>query len=272
MAKWKHILADSGGSNTVWAFCGGDGTIVYKKTASLHPKFALQMTAGDWRQLGETLGDLSGETLIFYGAGCGQESVRAALQRELQQLGLAAVAIHPDTLGACRALCGNASGAVAILGTGSVLLEYDGGRIVRRIGGFGSLVGDEGSGFHFARLVVKDYLNETLTEAQLAPALGTRSEVLAILASPSAQEWLATVAGKLSGADLSVYHERNLRAFLELYGTRLRNQPVTLSVVGSYGFYQRMLLASLLEEKGGMLAAVCDSPMEALVRFHDENR
>jgi hypothetical protein len=269
MAKWKHILADSGGSNTVWAFCGNDGTTELQKTASLHPKFALRKTTDDWGNLCDELGDLSGEKLIFYGAGCGQESMCETMKRVLLSLGFGTVEVYPDTLGACRAACGNVPGAVAILGTGSVLLEYDGQEIVQRIGGFGSLVGDEGSGFHFARLVVKDYLNGILPEEKLSPFLGMRGEVLAMLASPQAQEWLAAVGGKVAGLDFEAHHRRNLEGFLEEYVTRLSEQPVTLSVVGSYGFHQRRLLADLLAEKGAMIGTVCDSPIDALVRFHD---
>lgn len=272
MATWKHIIADSGGSNTIWAFCRADGTAEFKKTRSLHPKFSLEMTEEEWRELGQELGDFSGAQLIFYGAGLGQESLRSALKEKLLLLGCGEVTAYPDTLAACRAVCANAPGTVAILGTGSVLLEYDGENITRRIGGFGSLVGDEGSGFHFARLVVRDYLSGILSEAEFSSVLGTRGEVLAKLASPSAQEWLSAVSGLLAEKELSSYHERNLRSFLELYVTQVRFQPATLSVVGSYGFYQRRILAALLAEKGGAIGPVCDSPVDALVRFHHQFR
>jgi hypothetical protein len=268
MSNWKHIIADSGGSGTKWAFCGEKGEVDYISSASLHPKFVLGRDSGFWQQLLQFPGPISGEQLYFYGAGCGQESIRQELKTALLKQGFRDVQLFPDTLGACRAVCGNEPGVVAILGTGSVLLEYDGNSIVNRWGGFGSIIGDEGSGFHFARLVLRDYLNGAAAIPELAGILGTTGEIMSRLASPEAQNWIATLAGKLSDVPLGSYHEQNLRAFIDTYFVPIFPQKTQLHIVGSYGFYQREILSTCLNDSGRSIGKVVADPLKELVLFH----
>lgn len=272
MSNWKHIIADSGGSGAKWAFCSENGEVEYISTASLHPKFVLGQESAYWRQLLQVLGPISGERLYFYGAGCGQESIRQELKTALLKQGFGDVQLFPDTLGACRALCGNDPGAVAILGTGSVLLEYDGDTIINRRGGFGSIIGDEGSGFHFARLVLHDYLNGMAATPELANILGTTGEIMSKLASPEAQNWIATLAEKLSDVPLRSYHERNLRAFIDTYVVPFFPHKTQLHIVGSYGFYQREILSTCLNDSGRSIGKVVADPLKELVLFHQNAR
>lgn len=272
MSKWKHIIADSGGSGTKWAFCSENGDVDYISTASLHPKFVLGRDSVYWQQLLQFPGPISGERLYFYGAGCGQEAIRQELKTALQEQGFGDVGLFPDTLGACRAVCGNEPGVVAILGTGSVLLEYDGQTIVNRRGGFGSIIGDEGSGFHFARLVLRDYLNGISGAPELEAILGTTGEIMSKLASPEAQNWIATLAGKLSDIPLISYHEQNLRTFIDTYFVPFFPQKTQLHIVGSYGFYQREILAMCLNDSGRTIGKVVADPLKELVLFHQNAR
>lgn len=273
MASWKYIIADSGGSNTSWAFCGTDGTVKMLETRSMHPRFLNSWTENDWQLLKNSLGDDLKGHLFFYGAGCSQPAIQSVMVERLERLGFESPVIYPDTLGACRATCGNSGGLVAILGTGSILLEYDGQQITNRIGGFGSLVGDEGSGFYFARLVVKDYLTTSsdmgiLVRNQLKEVIGSSSEVLARLAGADAQAWLNELGARFKGIDLSHYHYRNLNEWLDVSMPSVKKQSGSISVVGSYGFSQRELLHQLMEERSMVVNVVYKSPMEGLLKFH----
>jgi hypothetical protein len=270
MAGWKHIIADSGGSKTSWAFCARDGSVDYIETNGLHPKLALNGTF-DWEALGNRLGNISGTTLYFYGSGCGRETIREQMAARLLDLGFSEVFVFPDTLAACRATCGNEPGVVAILGTGSILVQYDGSEITNRIGGYGSLVGDEGSGFHFARLVLRSYLNGELSgdrEMAVSDVVGDRGEVLAQLASPSVQEWIAGLGKQLSGVPLQEYHSENLGAFLSLYLAQVAGNRKTMNVVGSYGVHHLELLTDLLRAAGWEIGRAIRNPIEQLTDFH----
>ena len=273
MTSLKYIIADSGGSTTTWAFCGINGEVKLLETKSMHPKFLNAWTDTDWLALKTELGNDLKAPLYFYGAGCSQPTVQAVMKERLERLGFESPSIYPDTLAACRATCGKSVGMVAILGTGSVLLEYDGNQITNRVGGFGSLIGDEGSGFYFARLVVKDYLTSLskmnlVVRNQLKETIGSPAEVLARLASADAQVWLNELGARFKGIDLSDYHRRNLNEWLDVSLPALKTTSKQLSVIGSYGFSQQDLLGELLEERSLILKTVCKNPMEGLIRFH----
>lgn len=273
MASWKYMIADSGGSTTTWAFCGSDDGVKLLETRSMHPKFLNSWTDNDWQLLKDGLGDNLKGQLFFYGAGCSQPAIQAAMVERLERLGFESPRVYPDTLAACRATCGTNSGMVAILGTGSVLLEYDGRQITGRVGGFGSLIGDEGSGFYFARLVVKDYLTASsemniLVRNQLKETIGSSAEVLARLASADAQVWLNELGSRFKNIDLSDYHRRNLNEWLDTSLPALKGDSTTLSVIGSYGFSQRELLSQLVQERSMTLGVVCKNPMNGLIDFH----
>lgn len=273
MTSWKYIIADSGGSTTKWAFCGVSGEVKLLETRSMHPKFLNAWSENDWLTLKESLGnDLTGQ-LFFYGAGCSQTVIQTAMTQRLERLGFQSPKVFPDTLAACRATCGTNSGMVAILGTGSVLLEYDGQQITGRVGGLGSLVGDEGSGFYFARLVVKDYLTPSSgmnhpIRNQLQEIIGSTAEVLARLASADAQVWLNELGSRFKNIDLADYHRRNLNEWLTISVPAIKGNSTVLSVIGSYGYSQRELLRQLLLERSMILGMVCVDPMNGLMDFH----
>lgn len=263
-------VADSGGTSTRWAFCGEDGSIEWIETPGMHPKYVLDWTPAQLDELSRHLPPDRSAPLYFYGAGCGNPQSVIYIKHLLGQLGFRQIEVQPDTLAACRACCGTEPGTVAILGTGSILLDYDGNRIVKRIGGFGSLVGDEGSGFFFGKLLVKAFLEETLQD-QTVPAvkalLGSRQDVLFQLASPSAQQWLSGLAGVLSGTPLEDIHRDNLRAFAISHLPQLLNSR-TLHVTGSYGWFQREILQEILSEYGWEAGNTLQSPLEKLVDYH----
>jgi len=276
MITWKYIIADSGGSSTNWAFCRKDGSFERVETRSMHPKFLAHWSANDWLELSTLLGDISSEKLYFYGAGCSQPQMQHYLTDHLKKVGFGALEVFPDTLAACRAVCQFQKGTVAILGTGSVLLEYDGKAITNLIGGYGSLVGDEGSGFHFARLVVKDYLNNCLdtseeTKQAIAERIGSITEIRSHLAGTNAQAWMATLGKQFSDLDLNAYHEENFTAFSTTYLPQLKHSEHKLSILGSYGFSNQLLFEQLLKERGWELVNCLQSPIEQLVHFHQHD-
>lgn len=81
-------------------------------------------------------------------AGSGNEAARAAVEAGLLAAGLAdAVVVDSDVVAAHAAAFGEGAGMLLVVGTGSVVRAVDPrGRVVR-VGGWGALLGDEGSGY-----------------------------------------------------------------------------------------------------------------------------
>ena len=161
----KTLVADSGSTKTRWALAGGDSPTAV--TPGLNP--LLTPEADFHAAVRQMLADLPGAAGVgevwFYGAGCGTEEMQSRVASWLgDDLPDATVHVAGDLLGACRATCGHAAGLVGILGTGSNLCHYDGTRIDHRWTSTGYLLGDEGSGNHIGRRLLKDYLEGTMPE------------------------------------------------------------------------------------------------------------
>jgi len=264
----KYIIADAGGSSTNWGIVQENNEVFFIHTDSLHPKYAL---SPDY-----TIDVLKAQfkgmqvPLYFYGAGCSGEVVRGQMRDLLLQVGFSEVNVYPDTLAACRALYGDNSGWLAILGTGSVLIQYDGSGIVRRIGGYGSLVGDEGSGFYFGKLLVRHLLGTDEWKAEWIELFQSREWILSKLAGPDSQKWISDLGKETAGLNFDFLHRTNAELFVETYC-----RPVSglkqISCIGSYGYEQQEVFSEVFERFGIKLEKVIASPLKNLVSFHQMN-
>ena len=153
------LIADSGSSKTHWTTDGADSMVV--STQGLNPR---QTVESDFHAaVEEMLRQLPVATeameVYFYGAGCGTEAMRHRVETWLKShFPHATLHIHTDLIGACRAVCHHRRGSVGILGTGSNLCHYTGHDIDHSCPSVGYLLGDEGSGNHIGRNLLKDYL------------------------------------------------------------------------------------------------------------------
>lgn len=275
MAYTIFWIADSGGTKTEWALCK-EGKVVFRHMGEgLHPRYLAQRTVEDRERLCKEL-ELPAQSypVYFYGAGCARALPASQLKDELIKTGFPEVIVYPDTLGACRALLGNDPGMVAILGTGSVVLEYDGAAVVKRYGGFGPLIGDEGSGLHFARLVVRDYLSDRLENEeqvqQIEQLIGTKEVVLNQLAGNASISWLAGIGKTLAGMPLEKYHYDNLVQWFNSWFSESM-QVKNISVTGSYGAAQQDVLRKVVGSGDITVSSVAETPMEGLINYHFRN-
>ena len=107
--------------------------------------------------------DLAISNVDFYGAGCAREQNASKISSLLQlYYPQSSVNVHSDLLAACRALSGNESSMVCILGTGAASCYYDGEKIAKRAPSLGYLLGDEGSGTNLGKRFLISYLNHSL--------------------------------------------------------------------------------------------------------------
>ena len=90
--------------------------------------------------------------IYFYGAGIVSPESSASISQVLEMwCPMAQVHFYSDILAAARALFGDGSGVVAIMGTGSNSCLYECGEIKKNIRPGGFILGDEGSGVWLGR-------------------------------------------------------------------------------------------------------------------------
>ncbi|MCM1345551.1 MAG: ATPase [Bacteroides sp.] len=163
------LIADSGSTKTEWYVTDSgipDQTII---TSGINP---VLQDKQEIRRILETellpqihAASTAVKQIYFYGAGCTPENVplvTSALSHTFTQA--STVFAGSDLLGAAHALCGNSTGIVCILGTGSNSCLYDGERIVEQVSPLGFILGDEGSGAYIGKRLVGDVLKHQLPE------------------------------------------------------------------------------------------------------------
>lgn len=257
--KLTSVIVDAGGSTTSWAFVYSDNTKDFIDTRSYHPiNFNEAFFATSKHFLG--LHVTNKVPLFFFGAGMGKAENKQILNQFLQPY-FSSITILTDIQGLVLSL-EMKSGAIAIMGTGSVLVEIMNGTIRQQIGGLGHLLGDEGSAYYFGKLVVQALFNNQLSDAQKADLTEQTT-----LLQTSLEEWLnmkydvAGLAKSLNTDLFEEYHIKNIQLFFEKHVDE-HIEIDKIAFVGSYAFYKRNLINNELQKRNIKKATFIQKPIE----------
>ncbi|MEM9931945.1 MAG: ATPase, partial [Bacteroidota bacterium] len=169
------LVIESGATKLSWQLATANKRLANGQQDGLHPQL---VGSAQWQiqllDLARTL-PIAPKRIFYYGTGCmstqGRHQVTAYFKKFWQPP--YELTVETDLLGACRAVCQQSEGLVAILGTGSNTAVYKNERIVQQRGGLGYVLGDEGSGAHLGNNLLKAFLQNELPEP-LAHALHQR--------------------------------------------------------------------------------------------------
>ncbi len=274
------LIADSGSTKTDWKATDGLGRIVTARTGGLNPYYL------DPEEINEIIGEASKQlqsneflTVCFYGAGCS-----AMVKKEKIHDGLRAyfpdsdIHVENDLLGAARALCQSEPGIVCILGTGSGSCVYDGNGISRSIPSLGFILGDEGSGAHMGKMLVRDYLREEMPAGlikEIHNDLGISKEIIleSVNRKLMPSRYLAGFARFIHDHLGNDYIEKlvyeSLNDFIDRYVIRYEESGVSaIHFIGSIAMNFRKVLRNVLEDHGLRIGKVEDSPVQGLIEYH----
>jgi N-acetylglucosamine kinase-like BadF-type ATPase len=97
--------------------------------------------------------------VFYYGTGCTGPITVGVVTNALRELfPKATIFVTYDLVAAAHALCGNEKGIACILGTGCNSGYYNGKDIERNSPGLGYILGDEGSGAHLGKMIIRKYM------------------------------------------------------------------------------------------------------------------
>lgn len=243
-----------------------NGQIAWESQSfSLHPT---NWSDSTYQEIEKLVNQLPKEKtdFIFYGAGCNREENKEKAKKFFQPLGFRSIQVEGDLLAAAKASLSNSPGCCAILGSGSVLIEYDGQRVVRFSGGLGSNSGDEGSGYFFGKLILQAF-----QEGKLSPSvkdcLQKRGLDRPIEQSSKADVLCLSELLYPYKKELKEIHQANIDRFFDLY---LSNdvESKTLHFVGSYAYFYQDIVKSRLENRGWSIGKVIRFPLENLIKTY----
>ncbi|MEM9052998.1 MAG: N-acetylglucosamine kinase [Bacteroidota bacterium] len=278
------LIADSGSTKTDWKLITPSGEVFDYRSEGINPYFHTD------ESVAETLRKISFapyahadiDEVYFYSAGSNTKKSIAIMNNGFNRVFTSAdIHIKHDLLGAARALCQNSSGMVAILGTGSNSCLYVDGEIKMNLGGFGYILGDEGSGMHIGRKIVREYMNDLMPndmqEIFSKKYQVTKDQIIyAVYKDAYPNRFLASFSRFASeNIDHPYISEMVDDAFMKFFERYIIHYPgykkYNLRVLGSIGFFFEKQLRARAERYDVNIDKIMQAPIDGLLEYHQEN-
>ena len=181
-------------------------------------------------------------------------------------------------MAACHAVLGHEKGIACILGTGSNACVYDGEKVIDKAVSLGYLVGDEGSGMHIGKEVVRAYFYGFMPEDlrwqfEAKYPLELKEFIQHLYHEEQPSKYLASFA-EFAGEHKAYPYIRGLvkgcfKAFAEAFILRFGEcRSLKVGFVGSVAYYFSDVLEETLVDYGLTLGNVLKAPAEGLVRYY----
>lgn len=277
------IIADSGSTKTHWKVIDSKGVCCDFLSLGLNPyHFSLQDYAKAMRgAVQHKVNHNSVKEVFFYGAGCASSENRRQVSGCLHQLfPKAQIKVYTDLLGAARALFGNSPGVVVVLGTGASVGYFTGTEIQRKTASLGYILGDEGSGAHMGKELLRKWAyGELLPELSQKLTSQFNLSVDAVLNGIYTNDYPARFMAKFTSflAENISYDQMQQivkNSFTELYNNHLVRYPECktgpIGVVGSIGKVFAPQLNAVLNQCSILVANIIQYPIDGLVDFHSQ--
>jgi N-acetylglucosamine kinase-like BadF-type ATPase len=275
------LIADSGSTKTDWVAVNERGTKFTWRSEGINPYFH------DAKSVASTLKQIDFSPFThqdftevdFYSAGTNtSQNVRIMNQGFKGVFTNAKVNIAHDLLGAARALFEDEDGIAGILGTGSNSCLFINGKIVSNLGGQGYILGDEGSGMHIGRKVVRDFMNDLMPKDILQAFIDhyglTKDQItFAVYKKVFPNRFLAGFSKfvydhkdheycqALLDDAFTKYFERYIIQYPDYQKYRLR-------IVGSVGYFFQDLIKEKAQHYGIEFDKVIQGPIDGLLKYH----
>jgi glucosamine kinase len=278
------IVADSGSTKADWKLIGKQG-VESVGTMGFNPVFHSSEVIK--RELDKALGNAYNRDeathVYYYGSGCWDEKRQEIVSSALRQIfSHADVEVEHDLLGAARATCGNDPGIACILGTGSNTCLFDGNDVTDNVTNLGYLAGDEGSGTHIAKKLIRAYFYRELPP-ELVDALeqvvpGGKDEILDRLYGQEPPNVYMASFTRFMGAHREHFFIQKLlyNSFVEFIDRHIRKYKGHLSLpvhfIGSIAFTFQDLIKIALQERDIHPGVFIKKPIDQLVTFHTQQQ
>jgi glucosamine kinase len=274
------IIADCGSTKCDWLLLHGGRDQQLENTVGFSPFFHTteEIKTIVLEQLAPKLKTNDVKEVFFYGTGVHDEHraeiVAVALRAVFPN---AKVEVEHDLLAAARATCGRSAGICCILGTGSNSCYYDGNAILDNVPSLGWLLGDEGSGTHLGKALLRaKFYRELPTDLNAAFEAAYPEGMDAIkdrIYEKGANAYLATFT-RFLGDNLQHPYVREMVAsclgeFLDRQACKYNGyQYVPLHFVGSIAHHFQEILVKCMDERRLKLGTVIRKPIYQLADYH----
>lgn len=219
------------------------------------------------------------QQVYFYGAGCSTNELRAVVKEGLQIVFTNAKVHVGHDLAACAYATYRGKPAIAcILGTGSNSCYYDGKQITEEVPALSYILGDEGSGSYYGKILLSKFLYK-----QLPPhihedfynqyQLDKTTILTNVYFKPNPNVYIASFmkfASRHKDDPFIIDMVREgMRKFMKTHVLCFDNyKAVETNFIGSIAHYFREILRQEAKALGIKVGTIVKNPVDGLVNYH----
>ncbi len=273
------LVADSGSSKTDWMGYSPDEKVSFS-TQGINPYF---LNANDIFKIFTKKKELLGfadrvKEIYFFGAGCSSPDKIEVISNGISSYFTNSyVSVEHDLIGSAYATCGDEEGLTCILGTGSNISYYDGKEVHSGAHGLGYILGDEGSGTHFGRKLIKSFLynqmpSDLSIEFKAAFDLDKEMVITNIYQKPAPNIFLASISRFMINRTDHPFILNILReGFQEFVDTNVKDyanyKDLNCHFVGSIAYYYQDVLLEICTKNQVNVGKIFQKPIEGIYNY-----
>lgn len=276
----RTLVIDSGATKADWALLDPEKGWDTFQTPGIHPFFLSDEEIIHELEKVRLRVESTIQKVFFYGTGCRAESSQNRLSRAFREVfpTIETVEIAVDVLGAARALCQRSAGVACILGTGSNSVWFDGENMVQNTGGYGYILGDEGSGAVMGRELIIAWLNREMPEELMKYfeeefPVSPDAVIEKVYRGETPSRFLASFMPFLGRYQTHPFCQGIIlnqfalfiRRCVQVYPAASR---LPIHFTGSVAFFFSSLLHHALEKEGLLPGKILKAPLEGLMEYH----
>jgi len=277
------LIADGGSTKADWCLLDREKEVLRVFSKGINPYYCTKNEISDEirQNLFYELKDFQLNTIYFYGAGCASPEKKELIKKALaENFKSKLINVESDLLGAAIGLCGNNSGIVAILGTGSNSCFYNGEKIVENISPLGYILGDEGSGAVLGRIFIGECLKNQLTKGIKEKFLkkynlDVPSVLHNVYKKPMPNRFLADFSFfiKENIDDKSVYNlvYNSFMCFFQKNLMQYDYKNHKIYFTGSIAFFFQDILQTVANELNINIETIEQTPMSGLIQYYSKH-
>jgi N-acetylglucosamine kinase-like BadF-type ATPase len=275
------LIADSGSTKTEWALIDRGSLVKKIQTKGFNPyyyqKAGFVSDIKDKLQKQVSFGQI--KKVFYYGSGCSSERNCTLVETSLKEVFFnAQIEIEHDLFAAGLALLGEGKGIACILGTGSNSCLWENKKIIANVPSLGYMLGDEGSGTHIGKLLLKGILlgeagTRLAQDFYAAYDLDFTKSLDRIYRKPDPNLFYASlspfVKKNIDKPFCKAVVKQSFSEFVLHYLSKYKAyQSLPVSFSGSVAFHFQDILKEVVAEHQMTLGHILPHPMEGLVAYH----
>ncbi|MEQ8704309.1 MAG: hypothetical protein RIC19_10340 [Phaeodactylibacter sp.] len=276
------VVVDSGSTKADWKMISGSD-IQSITTMGFNPVFHSEEVIYNELQKSfvREVATEKAEKVFYYGAGCWDARLKGVVRKALDRIfENAEIEVDHDLLGAARATCGHDPGIACIIGTGSNSCLYDGTHVIDNVTNLGYLLGDEGSGTHLGKRLIRAFFYREMPKVlydELEKSLdgGKQSILDNVYSGEPPNVYLASFTKFMGDHQDHPFIQRILfdsfEQFIDRHVRKYKNHmSLPVHFIGSVAYYFKQTLSIILDARDMQMGNFIQKPIDELVRFHTE--